>query len=272
MTMKKTLILSIACGALAIILSALYLHIKEVEVAGGGELREVLVAAVDIKPHTLMEPGLVRIKKIPLAFIQPGVLSDVREVRGRVSIALIQRGEQVVGTKLVTGGPKIGLSFKVPKGKRAVSISVNEADCAGGLIQPDDYVDIIVTFDYGDDDNADKYTYTLFQGTPVLAVGSETYSPRNPEGIAVVEKKSKGMFGSAPSISSAGGKGKVVTFALDPDDAQKLIFADETGSITLALRSPMDGSIYGEVRPVKIDTLTGKAGFTRKNYREYRGK
>lgn len=271
MTIKRTLIISIACGLMAIILSALYLHLKEIEVAGGGELLEVLVAADDINSNTLIEPGLLRTQKVPRVFIQPGAIRDVRETLGRISIAGIKRGEQLMGTKLVIGGPKSGLSFKVPSGKRAVSIPVDDAKSAGGLLQPDDHVDVIVTFDYGEKDKADKYTYTLFQNVEVLAVGSSVHSMRKPEGIAIIEKESKDMFGSVASIGGVKSSTSVVTLALDPDEAQRLIFANDTGTVTLALRSPMDRLIDDDTEPVKVDTLTGRSGFTRKSYKEYRG-
>lgn len=273
MTTKKTLLLSIGCGVMAAILAALYLHIKEIEVAGGGELRPVLIAASDINAQTLMEPGIVRIKKVPRAFIQPDVLTDVNEIAGRVTVAKIRRGEQIVGTKLVMGGPESGLSFKLPDGKRAVSISVGDADSAGGLIRPDDNVDVVLTVDYGSSDRADKYTYTLFQNVPIIAVDNKTHSLKSPGGVAVVEKKSTEMFGSSlPGITRAGGGGKVFTFALDPEDAQKLIFANKTGDITLVLRSPMDRTVNADMEYVKVETITGKTGFTHKNYKEYRGR
>lgn len=272
MTTKKTLLISIASGLLAVILSAVYLHLKEIEVAGGGELRDILVAVVDIKTQTLLEPGMVAVKKIPRAFVQPDALTVNDSIDGRVSIANIKKSEQIIGTKLVMGGAESGVSFKLPKGMRAVSIAVSDSNSAGGLIQPDDRVDIIVTFNYGDGGREDKYTYTLFQNIPVLAVGNKIHSIRNPEGIAVVEKKSNEFFGSLPGISTNHAREKVLTLALEPIEAQRLIYADSAGEISVTLRSPTDRAISNNIIPVKLDSLTGRAEFTRKDYREYKGR
>jgi pilus assembly protein CpaB len=270
MTMKKTLFISIACGILAVIMSALYLHMKELEVAGGGQLQEVLVAVADIKQQTLIEPGLVKIKKVPKIFVQPGALRSWKEGAGRVSLVHIKRGEQILGTKLVMGGAAGGLSSKVPSGKRAVSIAMSESNAAAGLVRPDDYVDVVVTFDYGDQGSPDKYTYTLFQNVNVLAVGSKTHSIRNPKGVVVVEEKSNGLFGSSSNLSQSRSKDVLITFALNPDKAQQLIFANQAGRITLALRSPTDRANFKDLSPVAVESLTGKAGFVQKNYKEYR--
>lgn len=270
--LKKSLMTSAALGLAAFLFSSVYIHFKVKSVTGGGSLKEVVVAASDIGPHTMMEPGLAAVKKVPKVFIQPGAAMDLRDILGRVSVAPIKKGEQILTTKLVSAGGDSGLSPKIANGRRAVGIAVREESGVAGLIRPDDRVDVIVTFDYGDGEGSDKYTYTLFQDVEVLAVDSDIYSIRNPDGVVVVEKKSREMFASLPVSGTSRGDEIVVTLALMPDDVQKFIFAREAGIVTLSLRSPSDRAFFEGLTPVKVETLTGKMGFLKKGYREYRGR
>lgn len=271
---SKRLIASIGCGFLGITLSALYLHHKEVEITGGGRLQRVLVAAVDIDQYTLMEPGLVEVRSVPKRFVEPGALEDPGNLSGMITALAVKRGEQILGTKLVLGGSEGGLSAKIPKGKRAVSVLVADSDAAGGLIRPDDYVDVFVTFDYGDSDHSDKYTYTLFQNVEVLAVNSKAHSVRDPKNFPVVKKQENNIFGDmAPAPESRlSRRDNIVTVALDADESKELILADQAGYVSLALRSPVDGALIGDPKTLQTDSLTGKAGFVRKKYREYKGR
>jgi len=167
MKLNKNLSISIACAFLALVVSYAYLSLKEREVSGGSESQAVLVAVTDIKPYTLMEPGLARYKKIPATYVQPGAVFDIRGLDGRVNTSIIRKGEQILENKLVVAGSESGLSFKIPDGKRAVSIEVSGANGVGGLVKPDDHVDILITFDYGDSERADMTTSTLFQDVEV---------------------------------------------------------------------------------------------------------
>ena len=270
MNKKTKTIISVALGVSAIITAAFYLSLRSGEIVRGDEVRSVLVAVADIKPHTLMEPGLVKGKKVPRRFIQPGAIFDKKAIQGRVTTSPIKKGEQIVETKLVSAGSKVGLSYKISRGKRAVSLKVSDADAVGGLIRPDDRVDVVVTIGSGRDEGADKYSYTLFQDVEVLSVGNDLYSVRNPEGVIISKKKKRDFFGGAPGIGRSETGAKIVTFALNPDDAQRFVFAEKVGEVSLLLRSPLDRSVLESVKTSNIDSITGER--MRRDYNEYRGR
>lgn len=269
---KRLLPLSVVIGLVAAGLAAIYLHIKEAELAGGSEFKRVFVAAADIKQNTLIEPGLLRVKKIPQVYTEPGSLNNMDAILGRVSITRIKKGEQITGSKLIMSGAASGVASKIPAGKRAVSIAVDNYRCAGGLIAPDDYVDIVVTFDYGENDQSNRYTFTLFQDVPVLAVGLNTYSIRNPSSVAASQQKTNEFFGAEYSDQKMTSGKKVFTFALTPNEAEKLIFASGTGEMSLILRSTDDRAIYVSGSPIEGSSLTGKSIPIRKRFKEYRGR
>jgi len=127
-------------------------------------------------------------------------------------------------------GPKEqpGLSSKTPSGKRAITVVIEKLSAVGGLIAPGDYVDIIghlaVPVEVGDSPRRELVTVTLFQNVPILAIGSNTE----------LGKKINVQNESAIAI----------TFALNPQEAELLTFAQQHGHLQLVLRSPLDTQAY----------------------------
>lgn len=272
MNQKKPLIIAACCGVLALALSLVYFHVKENRIAAGERFVEVLAVNRDLPPQTFLDPDMFEVKKVPVKYVQPGAITDPREVEGKVTIASLLKGEYLLGSKLVAGGASGGLSSKIPEGKRAVSIEMEDYESAGGMIRPDDYVDVLVTFDYGDQDQSDKYTYPLFQNVSVLAVDASVYSLKYPSGTAIIRDDGKEMFSSLAKRPEIGSGKKVVTLALSPEDAEKIVYASEAGKISLLLRAPTDRTLIENPRPVNIEALTEKAGLIRNNFKEYRGR
>jgi len=132
---------------------------------------------------------------------------------------------------------KPSLALKTPVGKRAVTVQINSLAAVGGLINAGDFVDVIAQLNVPSDDS-DKKTVTaiIFQGLEVLAVNTNLDEPG-----AYVQQQ------SASSLK--------VTFAVDPQEAGLLAFADKNGSLELALRSP-DESEHVMVKANTWKTLT----------------
>lgn len=269
MLKNKITIISALSGILAALLAGLYIQMKETEILRGAEIKKVMVAAADIHPQTLIEPGLLKIAEIPKMFVQPGAVTDYREAKGRVTTAEIKIGEQLLKTKLVSAGAKTGISQKVTTGMRGVSIELEKSRCAGGLVRPDDYVDVVVTMEPSR--QSEKYTYILFQNIEVLAVDSEATSFRDPSGAVHIEKEEEGLLNRLSGASYADNKSKIITLALKPEDARRMIFAKEAGKINLIVRSETDSAITDVHGTVSLKDMAGGAGMNSRDYKEYRG-
>jgi pilus assembly protein CpaB len=141
----------------------------------------------------------------------------------------------VTGTALTRVGQ--GLATKIPRGKRAVSIAVNDVSGVAGLIQPNNFVDIVAIVRTGDGSRAsDQTTFvtSVFQNVLVLAVGNDTghvratdLAPSDQEALDILTNR------SSETVRS-------VTVALTPQDVQNLILAQELGDQTLSLRSYLE--------------------------------
>ena len=135
------------------------------------------------------------------------------------------------------------LALKIPAGKRAVTVTIDSLAAVGGLINAGDFVDVIAQLNVPSQDT-DKKTVTamIFQGLQVLAVNTNLEEP--------------GSYSEQQMAASL-----KITFAVDPQEAGLLAFADKNGTLELALRSPDEA----EHKKVKASTWKTLADYVLKN-------
>lgn len=250
---KKAFIVSVALGFIAALLVFLYLQAEQRRLLDWSSPVPVLIATQDIREMTRIDETMVKQEKVPRKFQQPGALSNLEEVVGQVTLVPVMKGEQIVGTKIASYGVETGLSIKVPKGMRALTIAVNDVTGVAGLLRPGNYVDLLAIFDKGDERFSEAISMTLLQNVLVLAVGQKM------TGTLQKEKDKKRVEPGAeappqePPALAPGEEEKVnnVTLSLAPSDAQRLVLAQEIGTLSLALRSPLEGD-----KPVALEKLT----------------
>jgi Flp pilus assembly protein CpaB len=138
---------------------------------------------------------------------------------------------------------KSSLALKTPVGKRAVTVMIDSLAAVGGLINAGDFVDVIAELNVPSQD-PDKKTVTamIFQGLQVLAVNTNLDDP--------------GAYDDQQAATSL-----KITFAVDPQEAGLLAFANKNGSLELALRSPNES----RGQTVKADTWKTLADYVLKN-------
>jgi pilus assembly protein CpaB len=181
----------------------------------------------------------------------------IDEILGQISGSTIFENEQIISTKLLSI-EDAGLAFKIPKGYRAFAISVDEIAGVGGHVRPGNYVDVMGIFDFGDTVKQDQRAVTLLQNVYVLAAGDDL-------GQAVpvnVSGRDEGLAEKADAIRSnplmrASLMYNSVTVMLSPDEAQKIMLAQEVGALTLALRSLWEGNTQVPLDKVSVNTAIG---------------
>lgn len=248
------------------VLVGVYLSSLEDKYIEAGKRVNVLVAKEYIAPYSVIDQDLVQVVKVPNKFCQPGALTSVKDLldeKGRSiysSIVPIMGGEQIVATKLAMFGKETELSIIVPKGKRAVSIKVDNVSGVSGLIKPGDYVDIIGTFDYTEGKEAKSQTVSILQNVLVLAVGQEVIG-----GAAKKAKKAKKK--GWEDLMSPTGSANTVTLALTFREAQIVTFAQEKSTLKLLLH-PSGEKEEVSVSPVGLDSIIKKKGKAKIKLRE----
>lgn len=109
-----------------------------------GEVETVVVLNRDVDFGVEVTPDMVSLKPVAVSALLEGHYTDVEDVVGKVTTTKLYAGEQVVPGKVTTYNDQKTLAFKVPAGRRALSLEVpHEAWDTGGLAQPGDRVDVM---------------------------------------------------------------------------------------------------------------------------------
>jgi pilus assembly protein CpaB len=113
--------------------------------------------------------------------------------------------------------PNLPLSARLPAGKRAITIPVDQINSLSGLLSPTDLIDLYVSFEH----QGKRVTSPLLSSIEVLATGRE---------LSAVDQNSsirKEHFAT-------------LTLATSPEDAVKLVAARQSGTITAVLSQAND--------------------------------
>lgn len=267
---RAAVIISVLLGLMAWIFVWAYLSTREGELLQLSDMKPVVVAAQDLLPGVAIEETMVAQSQVPQKFLQPAAFAAVKDVVGQIPAVPIPKEAQVTGTAMTGVGR--GLATKIPRGRRALSIAVNEVTGVSGLVRPNNYVDVLVTFKTGSGLGAPDQrstALTLLQNVLVLAVG-EDIGEVKPEERPRAEREALDILSARQREQL-----RAVTLALTPQEAQELTLAQEIGDITLALRSYLERDTRVELGRASIGGLLGsdEKVIPRRapSWREYRG-
>jgi len=180
----------------------------------------------------------------------------------------------------------IPLSEQIPSGKQALTISTSNVQGVNGFIEAGDRLNMIITLDIefdnipidgeiptlptegdgtgdevGTTDPAEEdaatvvvtYTRYVLQGLPVLAVGQEV-RPDDDDTTVEAPAPDDGTTAEGEPVEDTGNS-TVFTLEVTPDQAERIVYAFENGSIWLTL-VPTD-FVEVETDGVVIDNLFG---------------
>lgn len=229
------------------------------------ETLDVVIAAHDLLVGMpISEDDVVVRAMYPTMVPEEGTFSVVNDVVGRTPRERILASEPIRDDRMARADAGIGLNALVTTGKRAMTVSTNTEDAVAGLLQPGNYVDIIVTIKPEDPTLAGArwITDTILQAIKVLAVGgslSDTSIPieqtkvtNAADGTKKVEVKKKD-----PKADAARRLKPSITLEVTPDEAEKLALAVAQGDIYVVLRSDIDTMQYANQGVKTSTTLIG---------------
>lgn len=182
-------------------------------------MSQVLVAAQRLEPGQPVTAGQVRWQPWPQKsvdgsfIVQNGGMSAANIVDGTVARAPVIEGEPVTFAKIVKSQGAGFMAATLAPGMRAVSIAVSVASVAGGFIQPNDRIDLMLTMITGDSPKR-GVTKTVLSNVRVLAIDQAS------------DSKNK-------AVSDV----KTVTLELTSEQARSTAMAQAMGTLSLALRS-----------------------------------
>ncbi|MCL5291396.1 MAG: Flp pilus assembly protein CpaB [Actinobacteria bacterium] len=228
--------ISVAVGLIAALGLATYVNGIKSQVAKGEELVAVVMAQSDVPVGVTAEDLINREvfveKKIPRKYTVQNAVPSFKTIAKQVVAQPIAKGEQITTAKF-REPTQIGFSYRVPVGKRAVSIAIDDVTGISKMLIPHDRVDVIVTLKDGADGK--PITKVLLQDVEVLAVGKTVVRPgedsKDEPADATGGVKIK-MTESSEKLQARA----TATLAITPEDAEKLIFGAEEGKLWMALR------------------------------------
>ncbi len=226
---KKALVVSlifalISCGLVFSYIKGLNKPIKEEE-----PKITLLVASRNIMVGEQINASDIKTMEVPEDALPEGIINDRKSIEMLYAKEPIIMGEPFRNERL-TEWENLTLSFNIPKGKRAISIFVDENSVFTNQLRVGDKVDVVgnYTIKTADDDTVDL-SKIVVQNIEVLAIGPSRVKKNtdNAESQSLEQDQLP----------------RTVTLLVTPEDAEKISFTNAFADFSLILRGNEDVKI-----------------------------
>jgi pilus assembly protein CpaB len=157
----------------------------------------------------------------------PELVKDGR----RITLSPFVRDEPIIASKVSAPDQRASLSTVIEKGKRAVTVAVDDVRGVAGFIFPGDFVDVALT--RTDNTNGPQsFSEVILQHVKVLAID-----------------QSAGQRQEHPTVA------KAVTVEVNPEQALRILLAANIGKLSLILRQPAEVAMAPDVKVTDRDLL-----------------
>ena len=195
----------------------------------------------DLPSGSTLSPTDIRLVRWPKESVPTGafdnleaIFSGVKSANERVSLVAMAAGEPVLRSKVSGLGARPILSSLVGEGMRAVSIKIDDVSGVSGFILPGDRVDVMLTRHLGNS-SGNLVTDIILQNIKVL--GIDQLAATNSDKPVV---------------------GRTATVEVSPEQAGKLVLAQQAGTLSLALRNVAAVQTVEVARLSENDLATGR--------------
>ena len=202
------LAIALALGAMAAFIATRWMSVAQTSGS------KVVIVEKPIEAGKAITADQIKTIDWPSSAVPHDASTRTTDVVGRIAHVSMIPGEPVLPGKLAGKNSTGGLSSLIPKGKRAITVHVNEVIAVAGFALPGSYVDVLVS---GKDANNQQFSRTVLSRIKVLAVAQETTA--DPD---------------KPKVVNA------VTLELTPHESEKLDLARNIGALSLILRNELD--------------------------------
>lgn len=240
---RRTLMLAITGGVLGLAASLMAYHYLEREEAQlrdklkGEQARDlvsVVVAKADLPAGATVTADNMAARPVPKDYVYAETVptADFDKISGQSLVKPLGKGQPLLLSYLSEAGAT-GLADKIKAGRRAVSINVDEVSSMNGLILPGDRIDLMMTMRNG------GLVVPLLEDVKVLATGSQ-----------LVPKAT-----AQPGDDKFGLRYATLTLDVTPQQAEKVILARGSGTLTAALRGRDAGAELAALAPMQAEEL-----------------
>ena len=147
----------------------------------------------------------------------------------RITLSPFVRDEPIIASKVSAPDQRASLSTVIEKGKRAVTVAVDDVRGVAGFIFPGDFVDVALT---RTDNSAgpQNFSAVILQHVKVLAIDQMA-----------------GQRQEHPTVA------KAVTVEVDPEQALRILLAANVGKLSLILRQPAEVALAPDAKVTDRD-------------------
>ena len=195
----------------------------------------VVVAKSDISPRVKIREEMLDVKEMPKKDVPSGAITDKAEIIDLPAKITILAGDVITSRKLYKSTEQSGFVGTIPPDCRAISIRVNDITGVAGFAKPGDYVDLLLV----ENDSTSSTTNIILQNVLLLSINQTM----NRDDVETGGEKNANTAIANPSI---------VTLALRPHEALKLVSASKLGDIYLMLRPARPLDMYVEGMEYKV--------------------
>jgi pilus assembly protein CpaB len=201
--------------------------------------RAIIVAARDLKYGDKLDGAALKLVAWSGDSAPKGAFLTKEAALGpggsRIVLASVAENEPVLEQKLLGTGSPNALSARLTENMKAVTIRVNDVAGVAGFVQPEDRVDVFLT--YGG--------RTVSEAAP-RAASSVTVLLQNIRVLAIDQVTQRKDQASPP---------KAVTLEVNIEDAQRLVLAGTAGELSLALKRIAAGNDQQVTGTIELDDL-----------------
>lgn len=221
----------------AFVLRALYVAASRPGPAKPTPTVRVRAAAADLPDGLLLRDSDLIWKSVPRGDAPAGALvegaPDTADLKGDLLRHGVHAGAALGPADVISPSSPGFLAAALKPGMRAISVAIDDVSGNAGLIEPGDYVDVLLTQQIATAPGASTAptlaagtdrtveTETIAERVRVLAVGTAFKRPKDDD--------------TKPSTANA--RARTVTFEVTPRSAEVVTVAAHLGSLSLALRS-----------------------------------
>lgn len=220
--------LTIFMGALVALVGAalVFAYGRSVEGASGPQaLAGALVARTEVPAGMKWEDAVESFekRKVPQNVRPSNAVSDERVLAGRTAVRSIAKGEIVTSAQFGSQAQAAAGGLEIPPGQNGVAVSMPLPQGGARYVQPGALINV----------------YATFKGS---AFGPEATAPTTKLILSNVQVLANRSFQPGAEKAAATGAGGeiLLTLALSPDNAEKMIYAKENGALWFGLVRPGD--------------------------------
>jgi pilus assembly protein CpaB len=211
----------------------------------------ILVVSREMQAGEILTMKHVAQRLVPVKFIpsQAMTAAHLDTVVGQRVLSAMKPGDPILLNSLEQAGFR-PFSAELEEGRRAITFPVDEVNSFSGLLSPGDVIDLL----YSIESQRKVSVRPILQHVMVLATGTTTRKQKVRD-EAGVEQEVDREFAT-------------VTLHVSPDEAQRVILAERTGTLTAMLRNPNDRAVLSDAaitsdslvaRPAKAVTRSGRS-------------